>query len=156
MRNLPFLRSVPRKELLRFGKFLVVGAVGFMVDFGGFNIIHHFFGVREVIAQAMSFSLATLSNFLWNYLWIYPEARNSNQTRKSLQFIFVSVVGLVIGVPIFSGALFVARIAVNGLGLGGLTFNLAGNAALVCRVFVLLFWNFFANRKWTYGEVPVT
>ena len=126
---LTFARSNP-KELRRFAKFLVVGAFGFVVDFGGFNLFHalsvgtalarlvpaSFFPVSdyltghpEVIEQALSFCCAVLSNFLWNYFWLYPEARDANQASKMSKFIIVSVAGLFIGVPVFGAALYVAR-----------------------------------------------
>jgi putative flippase GtrA len=170
MQRLLDLKNNNPREFARFGKFLAVGAVGFAVDFGSFNVMHalgvgaaiavhlpiaqdYFTGHPEVIEQALSFTVATLSNFLWNYFWIYPEARASNPGRKLFQFIFVSLAGLVIGVPVFAGALFAFRALVAALGLNTLRFNLAGNLALMTRVGVLLFWNFFVNRKWTYGEV---
>ncbi len=164
-----------RKEASRFAKFLVVGAIGFGVDFGSFNLFHalgigawvaaqlvppalpslatFLGGHPEVIEQALSFCLAVVSNFIWNYLWIYPEARGANQTKKITKFIAVSVAGLIIGVPVFSVALFFARGLVAAAGLSSVSFNLAGNIALMCRVGVLLFWNFFVNRYWTYKDV---
>jgi putative flippase GtrA len=170
---LTLARSNP-KEAKRFAKFLVVGAIGFVVDFGGFNLFHAL-GIGpalarlapasfvtaaeylsthpEVIEQSLSFCAAVVSNFLWNYFWLYPEARNANQAKKMTKFVIVSVAGLVIGVPVFSVALFLARGLVAAVGLSSLGFNLAGNMALVCRVAVLLFWNFFVNRFWTYREV---
>ena len=172
-RLLTFSRS-NSKETKRFAKFLVVGAVGFVVDFGGFNLFHalgvgtalarlipgqwaalasYLSAHPEVIEQTFSFCAAVFSNFMWNYFWLYPEARQANQAKKMVKFILVSVAGLVIGVPVFSVALFFARSLVAMAGLAGLPFNLAGNLALVCRVGVLLFWNFFVNRYWTYREV---
>lgn len=170
MQTIQQLRAATPKETKRFIKFLIVGGFGFAVDFGGFNIFHTF-GLGawaaslvpvlqaylvehpEVIEQSCSFALAVISNFFWNYFWIYPEAQASNPGRKLVQFVVVSVAGLIIGVPVFAGALFVFRPLVTALGLDPLPFNLAGNLALMTRVGALLFWNFFVNRKWTYGEV---
>ena len=70
-----------------------------------------------------------------------------------VQFVVVSVVGLVFGVPVFSVALLAWRGAVAALGLSGARLQLAGNLALMTRVGVLLFWNFFVNRYWTYKDV---
>jgi putative flippase GtrA len=172
---LAFARSKPA-ETKRFAKFLVVGGIGFVVDFGGFNLFHalgvgpgvvhllsgsfvaaaNYLASRpEVIEQACSFCLAVLSNFLWNYFWLYPEARQANQASKMTKFIIVSVAGLIIGVPVYIAALFLSRGLVAAAGLPSLKFNLAGNMALVCRVAVLLFWNFFVNRFWTYRDVAV-
>ncbi len=156
-------------ERKRFIKFLIVGALGFIVDFGSFNLFH-WLGVGpwvaanllplavlaehpEIVEQSLSFCAAVISNFLWNYLWIYPEAREANQARKITKFVIVSVAGLLIGVPVFSLALTVWKNVIGALGLSGLQFNLAGNLALMTRVGVLLFWNFFVNRYWTYRDV---
>lgn len=154
MQTITRFRQKTPKEIKRFIKFLIVGAVGFTIDFSAFNVIHHFFNTPEVIAQTISFSVATISNFVFNYFWIYREAQDKPVVQKAGQFALVSVLGLVIGVPVFTAALFVARKIVPALGLDSLPFNLAGNLALVCRVLVVLFWNFFVNRKWTYGDIP--
>ena len=175
-RLLSFVRNNP-VEAKRFMKFLVVGAFGFAVDFGGFNLFHalgvgpwvathlipatlptaraYLTNNPEVIEQALSFCAAVLSNFLWNYFWLYPEARDANQAKKIAKFFIDSVAGLLIGGPINSVALFLSKNFVAAAGLATLKFNLAGNMALVCRVGVLLFWNFFVNRFWTYREVKV-
>jgi putative flippase GtrA len=170
MQTIQHFRATTPKEIKRFIKFIIVGGMGFVVDFGSFNLFHalglgvttasgmpiareYFAEHPEVIEQTISFTLAVISNFFWNYFWIYPEARDANQARKITKFIIVSVAGLVIGVPVFAGALFVFRPLVSSVGLDDLPINLAGNLALMARVGVLLFWNFFVNRKWTYREV---
>lgn len=164
-------RQLP-PEPKRFVKFLFVGAFGFLVDFGGFNLFHALGVGRwvmahlvppwgqaltgphpEVYEQMLSFSAAVLSNFLWNYLWIYPEAQQANQAKKISKFILVSVAGLILGVPIYNLALRLAQGVVAFAQLEGVIFNLAGNLALVGRVGTLLLWNFFVNRYWTYRDV---
>jgi putative flippase GtrA len=120
-----------------------------------FSVGVYLTGHPEVLEQALSFCVAVVSNFLWNYFWLYPEARNANQASKMSKFIIVSVAGLVIGIPVYGLALYVARGFVKAVKLSSLSFNIAGNLALVCRVGVLLFWNFFVNRFWTYRDVAV-
>ncbi|HRF50616.1 MAG TPA: GtrA family protein [Anaerolineales bacterium] len=165
-------------ERKRFIKFLIVGAVGFVVDFGGFNLFHalglgrtlaglippglpQVFDLAthpEIIEQSLSFICAVLSNFAWNYFWIYPEARSANQAKKITKFFIVSVAGLFIGVPVFTVALSLWQPTVETLGLqallpAGLKLNVAGNLALMTRVGTLMLWNFFVNRYWTYRDV---
>ena len=154
MQTITRFRQKTPKEIKRFIKFLIVGAIGFTIDFSAFNLIHYFLNTPEVIAQTISFSVATISNFVFNYFWIYREAQDKPVVQKASQFALVSVLSLVIGVPVFTAALLAAKKIVPALGLDSLPFNLAGNLALVCRVGVVLFWNFFANRKWTYGDIP--
>ena len=150
-RILDFKNNNP-KEFARFGKFLVVGLIGFVIDFGTSNVLKRL-GVLPEVAQAISFSVATLSNFAWNYFWIYPEAKQQNVMKKVGQFILVSVIGLLIRTPIFSLVYFLDQPVVNGLNLNHLPIDLAFNGALATAVIVLLFWNFFINRYWTYREV---
>lgn len=170
MQTIQHFRATTPKEIKRFIKFIIVGGMGFFVDFGSFNLFHalglgaavagtmpiardYFIEHPEVIEQTCSFTLAVISNFVWNYFWIYPEARDANQAKKITKFVIVSVVGLIIGVPVFAVAIAVIRPFVASLGLADVPFNLVGNLALMTRVGVLLFWNFFVNRKWTYREV---
>lgn len=169
MQTIQNFRATTPKETKRFIKFLFVGVFGFAVDFGAFNLSHwlklgstvapnlpltnYFTQHPEVIEQSGSFTLAVISNFAWNYIWIYPEAREANQAKKITKFIIVSVVGLLIGAPVFAGALFAFRPLMTSLGLDTFPINLAGNLALMARVGVLLFWNFYINRKWTYRDV---
>ena len=169
------LRNYADKEGKRFARFLVVGAVGFVVDFGVFNLAHALgFGAwvatrvlpsvsqplaaslvphPEIIEQTLSLSIAIFSNFIWNYFWIYPEARTAKQGNKMAKFVIVSVAGLVVGIPVFSVALLFWRGAVAAMHLDNVGLNLAGNLALMTRVGILLFWNFFVNRYWTYKEI---
>jgi putative flippase GtrA len=150
--------NLPR-EPKRFVKFLLVGSVGFVVDFGVFNLIHFVYDLPhslldEVIAQAVSFTAAVVSNFLWNYFWIYPDSRAKPVAHKIGKFWIVSVMGLLIRTPVFTLALPVARQAVAALPwVQRLPINVPGNLALVCAVSVVLLWNFFVNRYWTYNDV---
>lgn len=163
------IRAAIPKEPKRFIKFLIVGVFGFVVDFGSFNLFHavgvglwvsknliptaYLIEHHEIIEQTLSFCCAVTSNFLWNYFWIYPEAQSEPFAKKLGQFVLVSVLGLVIGVPVFTVALTAIKPVVESLGLSNSPINVAGNFALVCRVLVLLFWNFFVNRYWTYRHV---
>ena len=46
------------------------------------------------------------------------------------------------------------RSLVAGIGpLQAYTTRLADNLSLMVAVIVVLFWNFFANRHWTYNDV---
>ncbi len=141
-------------DVKRFIKFLFVGSIGFVVDFATFNLLTHLLYVADVAAQAISFAVAVVSNFLWNYLWIYPESRTGSVTRKLGQFGIVSVIGLIIRTPIFAYLLPIADNAFASLGMApDLRSRLDGNAALAGAVVVVLVWNFLANRLWTYGDV---
>jgi len=145
------------RERTRFLRFATVGIIGAVVDFGTFNLLTSFAGMTAVLASVFSFIAAIISNFTWNRYWTYPDSRTKPITRQVLQFSLVSIVGLLIRTPIiallepFFSKLFTR---LQFLPIGFITAEfLADNFALAVAVIVVMFWNFFINRYWTYGDI---
>jgi putative flippase GtrA len=132
------------KELERFLKFLIVGTVGFAVDFGTLNLLKLVFGVQLLVANTISFSLAVLSNFTWNRLWTYPDSRSKPIKSQLVQFFVVNVAGWGINTVVLW-----ALAPVFDAMVGELGYNIAKAIATI----LVLFWNFFVNRYWTYNDV---
>ncbi len=132
------------KELRRFGKFAVVGAIGAVVDFGILNLGIQAFGLDKWLANIFSFTAAVISNFTWNRLWTYPESRSEALLPQLGQFGLVNLVGLGINELIF-------------LSLDHWVFSSWGawgyNISKAIAIGVVLFWNFFINRIWTYRKI---
>jgi putative flippase GtrA len=93
MSRLATAAPAARKEASRFAKFLVVGAIGFVVDASVFNILTHFANLPEMIAQSFSFLAAVVSNFTFNRYWTYPDSRSKSIRRQLVQFTAVNLVG---------------------------------------------------------------
>jgi len=143
------------KERSRFLRFALVGAMGAVVDFGVFNLLAWTFHVHELPSSVISFIAAVTSNFLWNRYWTYPDSRSKPLAHQASQFFFVNLIGLLIRTPIFAAL-------ENPLGNLFATFprsinipaeKLGHNAALAFAVGVVMLWNFFINRHWTYNDV---
>ncbi|HJS29066.1 MAG TPA: GtrA family protein [Anaerolineales bacterium] len=143
------------RERTRFIRFVIVGGIGFVVDFGTFNLLNLVFLVPPVPASVFSFIAAVTSNFIWNRYWTYPDSRSKRVRRQLAEFSLVSLSGLVIRTPVFA-------ILESSLGhileplsvhLPVSTGLLSHNLALAGAVLVVMFWNFFVNRYWTYGDV---
>jgi putative flippase GtrA len=132
-----------------------VGAVGAVVDFGSYTILHNLLGVNAVLASVLSFMAAIVSNFTWNRLWTYPDSRSKPVSKQLVQFTVVSGVGLAIRTPLF--ALLVEPLNQLFYKLPSIPFLpddfLGDKVALAIVVIVVMFWNFFANRYWTYSDV---
>lgn len=141
-------------ERTRFFKFLAVGIFGALVDFGVMNVLSHAFGLILVIAGTISFICAVVSNFLWNRYWTYPDSRSRPLGRQLGMFFVVSVAGIMIRLPIlhFFEPIILRFFERWGLGIFSPDF-LAKNFTLAVAVLVVLFWNFFVNRFWTYNDV---
>ena len=76
-----------KRERDRFLKFAVVGLIGFIVDFSTFNIARNYLHLSAVLSNIISFSVAVMSNFLFNRFWTYPDSRSKPITGQLLQFL---------------------------------------------------------------------
>jgi putative flippase GtrA len=130
------------KELSRFIKFSVVGAVGAIIDFALLNFFRGYLGWPLFWANTASVSAAILSNFTWNRLWTFPESRTRKKRKQLPQFALINLIGLLINNLIVVG---LDAVLVPYIG-EPLSYNLAKAVAIG----VVLFWNFGANRLWTY------
>jgi putative flippase GtrA len=148
--------SNPR-ERTRFLRFAVVGAIGAVVDFGTFNLLSSVVGLSAVVASVFSFMAAIISNFTWNRYWTYPDSRTKPIGHQLLQFTVVSLIGLAIRTPLIAvlAPLLTSLFErLSFLPIGFVTAQLLGeNLALAIAVIVVMFWNFFINRYWTYSDV---
>jgi putative flippase GtrA len=144
-----------RREGVRFAKFLVVGLIGFIIDFGIFNLLTAGWGWNPTASQAISFSCAVTSNFIWNRFWVYPDSRAKPVGAQILLFAFINIIGLIIRTPLFviltpMWAEFINSLAIS---LPIDSIQMGHNLALACAVIVVLIWNFVVNRFWTYNDV---
>ena len=143
------------KERTRFLRFSVVGAIGAIVDFGTFNLLISLAHVLPIISSVISFTAAVASNFIWNRFWTYPESRSKPLARQVTQFTVVNVAGLAIRTPIFAGLEHpIAKLFTKwNLSLPVSPQFLGHNIALAIAVGVVMLWNFFINRYWTYNDI---
>jgi putative flippase GtrA len=140
-----------KNEGVRFGKFLVVGGFGFVVDFGTFNLLSTGAGLDPAIAQTISFCAAIVSNFFWNRYWIYPDSRAKHVGHQAILFVAINLIGYIIRTPLFLGLTPVWVAILPPLPIPAL--QAAHNLALACAVLVVMIWNFVVNRFWTYNDV---
>ncbi len=146
---------IETKERVRFLKFAAVGTVGAVVDFGIANLLAHFFNMQLVYAGSISFICAVISNFLFNRYWTYPDSRSRHILHQLGMFFLVNAAGIAIRIPILH---YVEppleNVFRNMMHLStSLVDLLARNATLAIAVGVVMIWNFFVNRYWTYNDV---
>lgn len=159
------------KEVERFIKFAIVGVVGAVVDFGVLNLLQATIlhpndphvTLKIALATGISFTSAVASNFIWNRYWTYPDSRTRRLRNQIVQFFVVNAIGLVF-------RLWFVRVAFSPLGHAGvdvlrsldvmsgtvaapLMRRIGTNIAQFIAVWIVMFWNFFVNRYWTYNDV---
>ncbi len=140
-----------RKETKRFLKFAIVGAFGAVTDYTILNLLIFSAGFPPLVASGFGFCAAVLQNFLLNRWWTYPESQIRNTRRQMAKFALVSVVGLGINLMVFDFVYELLRpFWGDWLSSPELGFAISVNSAKLFSIGVVLFWNFAANRLWTY------
>lgn len=132
-------------ELTRFIKFAIVGAIGMVVDLTVLTFSREILGLPLTLAVALGFSIAVVNNFTWNRFWTFPESRKRPIAGQLVQFTVVNLIGLAINEVIVLGLHPLFSTMIHD--------PFAYLAAKVIAIGVVLFWNYGANRIWTYKGI---
>ena len=130
------------KEIERFSRFLAVGAVGTLLDFSLLTLLK-LAGLPTLLANSLSFTAGLLNNFTLNRQWTFNQGPQSDWYKQFAQFTLVSLFGLALNNIIV-------------LSLESVLGNILGQPewgylpAKVIATGVVMFWNYFANRVWTF------
>ena len=130
---------------LRLVKFGIVGGTGIAVNLTVFYVakllLYRAFGATDLTLLLSSLSgdeVSILSNFALNHLWTFRDSANPSRLGiKLARFHLISVAGVLI----------------NNAELVGLykEFGVRDTPAKLAGILVAFLWNFFANRRWTWG-----
>lgn len=133
------------KEFTRFLKFATVGVIGMFVDLSILTLSRELLGLPLELALGLGFTVAVLSNFTWNRLWTFPESRQRPLAGQMGQFVGVNIVGLGINEVVVLGLHPVFSLILQD--------PPAYLSAKVIAIGIVLFWNYFVNRAWTYRGI---
>jgi putative flippase GtrA len=130
-------------------KFGVVGLIGFVIDVGIFNLLRlgfagegHFFQ-SPIGAKIASVSVAILFNWIGNRYWTFRANRRRNFVLEFLEYVAVSIGGLVIGLA----CLWVSHYVLGFTSL--LADNISSN---VVGLGLGTIFRFALYRYWVYGS----
>lgn len=100
-------RYIP--SFFQIAKFILVGGLNTIVDLCVFNILYLLFGpatsLLATLFKGISFWVAVTNSYFWNKIWTFEQAKNKSQKRlkrEFLEFLSVSVLGLLINITVFS------------------------------------------------------
>lgn len=133
------------KELVRFLKFATVGAIGMVVDLSVLTGSRELLRVPLSVAVGLGFTTAVISNFTWNRLWTFPESRQRPIGSQLVQFFIVNAIGLGINEVVVLGLHPLFSLALHD--------PPAYLGAKIIAIGIVLFWNYFVNRAWTYRGI---
>ncbi len=143
------------REMLKFG---VVGAVAFVIDLGGYNLLvfgPHLLGMigegdtagvlhdKPLTAKILSASVATLVAWLGNRLWTFRHRHQEMPAVHELAlFVFFNLVAMVIGVVCLGFSRYVLD----------LDTQLADNVTNIVGIGIGTLFRFWAYRRFVFGD----
>lgn len=123
----------------QFARFLVVGAVGFMVDAGLLIAMMHGAGLSPVSARLVSFSVAVTVTWLLNRLWTFRCHASDRPLAEWRRYVTVNGLGGLINLGTFA----LLAGPVPGLGVNPLIAFASASA-------VALIFNFLGSRTFAF------
>jgi len=144
-----------KKERQRFLKFAIVGLTGTIIDFGFLNLLRIVVGLPLVWAQGISFTFAVINNFLLNRFWTYPESRDKGASWQLIQFFIINIIGITIRTPLISwlDSLILNLLNTLKINISIDHYVISQNLALAVSISIIMLWNYFANRYWTFKNI---
>jgi putative flippase GtrA len=132
------------KEMERFSRFLAVGSVGTLLDFSLLTLLK-LAGLPTLFANSLSFVVGLANNFTWNRLWTFGDSVQPDWRLQLAKFATISLVGLAL-----SNAIVLLLEGSLGEALGHPSWGYL--PAKLLATGAVLFWNYFANRIWTFKQ----
>lgn len=126
-----------RRGVRQFIKFGIVGLGSTVIDWGIFYLLNLSFGIYYLVAKVLSFSVAVINSFVWNRRWTF-RSTETNRSKEFTKFMIIALVGLALNALIM-------YLAVS-------TFGTRKIFGLIFATAIVTFWNFLANKFWTFRE----
>lgn len=118
--------------LHQFARYLVVGGVAFVVDFGSLYLLTEFAGLHYLISAAVAFLFGLATNYWLSLRWVFDRRTMDNVAMELSVFTAIGVVGLGLN----EGIIWFGREKVQ----------LHYMAAKAVSSGIVLIWNFGARR----------
>lgn len=129
-------------ELLKFG---TVGAIAFVIDFGGSNLLRFGVGMGPLTSKVFATVIAATFAYLGNRLWTFRHREQSGLAREYFLFFLLNGIGLLISLLIIGFVTYWLKLD------DPLSFNIAQMIALVLGT-LFRFWSY---KKWVFLAAPI-
>jgi putative flippase GtrA len=137
----------------QFAKFVLIGFMNFFIDIAVLNIEMALSGKSSggyyTAFKAFSFLCAVIFSYFFNKHWAFQDKKKTEQGKQFSQFLFVSIIGMIINVS--AASIFVDFIApsITFITLSG---KMWGNLGAVCGSAAGLLWNFVGYKFWVFKK----
>lgn len=95
-----------KQQILKFG---IVGFLCFFIDYGIMIALKEFFGVNELVAAGISFSVSVIVNYILSITMVFDTDKEASQVKQFVIFVVLSVIGLGINELIMWGGIAVLK-----------------------------------------------
>lgn len=139
-------RLLGRPGLRQFVKFCLVGASSTVVDTSIFIFLSKGLGWWWTVAKITSFAFGVTNGFFWNQKWTFNHLEKTNTRRRYAMFAAVNIIGLALALCIMKTVFVIHYGTLHHP-------NPSTQAALIAQFIaipIVVFWNFFANKRWTF------
>lgn len=150
-----FVADITKKYPIipQFIKFAMIGFMNFFIDIAVLNLEMFLSGkstgIYYTFFKAFSFLCAVIFSYFFNKYWAFRDKKKTQQARQFSQFLFVSIIGMVINVS--AASIFVSYIAPS-IKFITLSSKLWGNLGAVCGSAAGLIWNFIGYKFWVFKK----
>jgi putative flippase GtrA len=142
-----------RRGIRQFVKFAIVGASSTVITFAVLNLTLDLLHGHRYISATVAFLVSVGNGYFWNKRWTFREAQAKAVHTQFSQFFMVNVVGLVltwlimrlVATPMDHQLLHLRPFMPQAR-----VYKISTNIGQIVAVPIVVFWNFFANRKWTF------
>lgn len=132
------IKLILKKEIYRqFIKFCIVGTINTIIDYAFYLLFSRVVGIYFLYANLLSVALAMTSSFIFNKYWTFRDP-SRNIKMQYFKFLLVNLVYFILNNSIVFSLVRYLKI-----------YDLV---AKIIAVIIGLFWNFFANRYWTFKK----
>lgn len=122
--------------IAQFASFTSAGALGTIVHYLVLLGLVSIFSLRPVAASILGSLAGAIVNYLLSHHWVFRSERNHSETLS--KFVAVGGVGLALNAAIMHVLVTIA--------------DMHYLLAQVAATGIVLFWNFFGNRFWTFAD----
>lgn len=75
-------------------KFGLVGIISFLIDYGVFWFLHNVIGIYYLFANACSFSVSVIVNYILNLKYVFISSEDANKRKEFFIYIVLNIIGL--------------------------------------------------------------
>ena len=75
-------------------KFGLVGIISFLIVYGVFWFLHNVIGIYYLFANACSFSVSVIVNYILNLKYVFISSEEANKRKEFFIYIVLNIIGL--------------------------------------------------------------